>query len=258
VRLFLFAVSALSVAVGCTIYNALGADSANFRLRYYRILNRLIDVKVVVVRGEQSASRPRLVVANHISYFDITVLGALVPGEFVARGDLAGWPFFGFIAKAANVVFVDRKRTATSAARDQVQERLDAGDTLIMFPESTSGDGTYMKPLKSALFSVAERHAMGADGVEREVTVQPVSIAYTRLNGLPLGLGWRSFIAWYGNMELPAHLWMVAKLGTVTAEVIFHPPVVSKQFPDRKALAAHCDRVIRTGFAQLLAGRAST
>ena len=218
------------------------------------MLNMLVGVKVIV-RGKLSDTAPRLVVANHISYFDITVLGALVPGEFVARGDMATWPFFGFVSKAAKVVFVDRRRSAAGEARDQIQERLESGSTLIMFPESTSGDGNIMKPFKSALFNVAERHVKDKDGKDRTVVVQPVSLAYTRLNGLPLGVGWRAFVAWYGDMDLPPHLWHAAKLGKITCEVIFHPPVTLADFSDRKALAAHCDRVTRAGFAQLLAGR---
>ena len=138
---------------------------------------------------------------------------------------------------------------------DCLQERLDAGDTLIMFPEATSGDGNYMKPFKSALFTVAERHALGADGVERAVTVQPVSLAYTRLNGMPIGVGWRPFVAWYGDMELGPHLWEITRLGRLTVEITFHAPVTLAQFTSRKELAAHCDRVTRAGFARLLAGR---
>jgi 1-acyl-sn-glycerol-3-phosphate acyltransferase len=256
-RLIGFALSALVITLLCTGYNTLGLRTSHLRRWYYRILSRIIGVRVVIVGGELCQSAPTLIVANHISYVDVTVLGELIPGEFVARGDLATWPFLGWMARAARVVFIDRKRTSASDARDQLQERLDAGSTLIMFPESTSGDGTYMKPFKSALFNVAERHARGPGGAELPVTVQPVSIAYTRLNGLPMGLGWRSFVAWYGDMPLGPHLWTLAKAGRITAEVIFHPPVVADQFPNRKALAAHCDSVVRRGFANLLAGRAS-
>jgi 1-acyl-sn-glycerol-3-phosphate acyltransferase len=102
---------------------------------------------------------------------------------------------------------------------------------------------------------VAERHARGRDGTERPVAVQPVSLAYTRLNGMPLGVGWRSFVAWYGDMDLQPHLWTIMQLGKVTAEVTFHPPVTIGEFSDRKALAAHCERMTSEGFARLLAGR---
>ncbi len=210
----------------------------------------------VVARGLQSGAKPQLVVSNHVSYFDIITLGSLIAGDFIAKADIAKWPIFGVMAKAGRSVFIDRRRSATSNARDQIQERLDAGDTLIMFPESTSSDGNHVKAFKSALFTVAERHVTDAQGQTHNVTVQPVSMAYTRLNGLPLGVGWRPYVAWYGDMELMPHLWQVAKLGTLTVEVTFHPPVSLGDFPTRKALAAHCDQVVRRGMAQMLAGRA--
>src|SRR3546814_6911519 len=80
--------------------------------------------------------------------------------------------------------------------------RLEAGDDLVLFPEGTSGDGNRVLAFKSALFSVAERRPQG-----EPLTVQPVSIAYTRLDGLPLGRYLRPFFAWYGDMELGPHLW---------------------------------------------------
>src|SRR5947209_13716351 len=124
-----------------------------------------------------------------------------------------------------------------------------------MSPDATSGDGNHIKPFKSALFSVAERHARMADGTQRPVTVQPMSLGYSRLNGLPLGVGWRSFIAWYGDMDLQPHLWTLMQLGKITAEITLHPPVTIDEFSDRKALAAFCQHTSSEGFARLLAGR---
>lgn len=253
-RIVLFVLTAILASAISASLNATKGNSIAFRGWYYRVLRRLLGLEVVT-RGKQSTAAPRLVVANHISYFDIVVLGSVIPGDFVAKADIANWPGFGLMAKAGQTIFIDRRRSATKNARDQIQERLDAGDTLIMFPEATSGDGNYMKPFKSALFTVAERHAVGADGIEQPVTVQPVSLAYTRLNGMPLGVGWRPFVAWYGDMEMMSHLWEVTRMGKLTAEVTFHAPVTLAQFASRKDLAAHCDRVTRAGFARLLAGR---
>jgi 1-acyl-sn-glycerol-3-phosphate acyltransferase len=253
-RLAIFVVTAVFSAGLTLIQHTLRIDSSRLRRDYYRFLVRLLGLKLVV-RGEQAAARPRLIVSNHISYFDIIGLGATITGEFVAKAELASWPFFGTLSKIARVVFIDRKRHATLSARDQLQERLDAGTTLIMFPEATSGDGNRMKPFKSALFTVAERQA-GDGGTP--VTIQPVSIAYTRLNGLPMGVGWRPYVAWYGDMDLMPHLRRLLELGTITCEITFHPPVTAEDFPDRKALAAHCERITRDGFARLLAGRENT
>jgi 1-acyl-sn-glycerol-3-phosphate acyltransferase len=70
-----------------------------------------------------------------------------------------------------------------------------------------------------------------------------------------MGVGWRPYVAWYGDMDLMPHLRRLLSLGWITCEITFHPPVTAADFPDRKALAAHCERMTRDGFARLLAGR---
>lgn len=253
-RLGGFLIASLAATAISASLNGLNINSAPFRRWYYRVLAWIIGLRVVV-RGAKSAEKPHLVVSNHVSYYDIVALGSEIAGDFIAKADIAKWPVFGLMAKAGRSVFIDRARSATTNARDQIQDRLDAGDTLIMFPESTSGDGNIMKPFKSALFTVAERRITDSNGQTRNIAVQPVSIAYTRLNGLPLGVGWRPFVAWYGDMEMLPHLWFRSKLGKLTVEITFHAPVSLADFPNRKALAAHCDSVVRNGMAVLLAGR---
>jgi len=217
---------------------------------YFGTIARILGFRTVV-RGQPSAIHPTLIVANHVSYFDIFVLGGLIKGAFIAKEEVSAWPLVGFMSRIGKTVYVDRRRSATGAARTEIQERLDSGGTLIMFPESTSHDGNRVRPFKSALFTVAEKPTAGG----RPVMVQPVSIAYTRLNGVPMGIGWRSFFAWYGDMDLMPHLWYALKLGKVTAEVTFHTPVTISDFPDRKSLAAYCTRVSSDGMARLLSGR---
>jgi len=70
-----------------------------------------------------------------------------------------------------------------------------------------------------------------------------------------MGRSFRPFFAWYGDMELPPHLWQMLGLGIVTAEVIFHEPVTIDRFGSRKALAEHCWRIVSEGLASLLTGR---
>ncbi len=131
--------------------------------------------------------------------------------------------------------------------------RLEAGDSLILFPEGTSSDGNRVLPFKSGLFSVAELEPGG-----RPLTVQPVSIAYTMLDGLPMGRYLRPFFAWYGDMELVSHLWQWAGLGRLTVVVRFHEPVTLAQFGSRKVLSEHCYAVVSRGMSEALAGRRQT
>ena len=217
---------------------------------YHRRCCRILGFDVRQI-GEPVAARPVLFAANHVSYIDITVLGSLIPGSFVAKSEIAGWPFFGWLAKLQRSVFVDRQVRSTAQQRDAIAERLAAGGALILFPEGTSGDGNFVLPFKSALFSVVFNKDM-------PIAVQPVSVAYTRLDGLPIGRRLRPFFAWYGDMDLGPHLWRLLGLGRIEAVVEFHPPVMVGDFASRKALADFCHQRVSRGVGRSLAGRNDT
>lgn len=218
---------------------------------YFRIVARICGFHVAIRGAAAAGPGAVLYVANHASYLDIIVLGSLLPACFVAKSEVAGWPGFGFLSRIARTVFVDRRRGGTAKERAALRRRLDGGDSLILFPEGTSNDGNRVLPFKSSLFAVAEDpHADGSPMV-----VQPVSVAYTRLDGMPMGRALRPFYAWYGDMTLAGHLVAALGLGEVTVEVVFHAPVTLRDFKDRKALAHHCHDVVNHGVVTALAGR---
>jgi len=220
---------------------------------YHHACCRLLNI-IVERRGVMSTTAPTLFVCNHSSYLDISALGSVIPGSFVAKTEVANWPFFGFLARLQRTVFVDRQRRSTHQQRDDLAKRLDAGDNLILFPEGTSNDGNRTLPFRSALFAVAERRVGSTGNGGAPLTVQPVSLAYIRLNGFPIGRTLRPFFAWYGDMDLFGHLWRVAGLGRIEVVVEFHAPVTIEQFGSRKALAEHCQRVVAGGVAAALTG----
>ena len=230
----------------------LGADYTRF---YWRIVTHLIGYEVVATGAPLEGAGPVLFLPNHASYLDIIILGSLLKGYFVAKSEVAGWPGFGFLARVSRTVFVDRRPGATARERNHVRERLDAGDSLVLFAEGTSNDGNRVLPFKSALLSVAEGEVKGPDGRDQPILVQPVSIAYTRLDGLPISRALRPFFAWYGDMTLAAHLIGALGLGRITVEVEFHRPVTLAEFGSRKGLANHCHHVVAHGVTRLLAGR---
>lgn len=218
-------------------------------LWYHRHCCRILGLRVEC-RGQRSTAHPTLYVSNHISYFDIEVLGSLIAGSFVAKREVAAWPLFGWLAKLQRSVFIERRGRQAATDRDEMSTRLEGGDDLILFAEGTSGDGNRVLPFKSALFSAAQIRPGG-----KPLTVQPVSIAYTRLDGVPMGRYLRPFFAWYGDMELAGHMWQAAGLGWATVEVEFHPVVTFDAFGSRKALCDHCFTQVAGAVAAALTGR---
>jgi 1-acyl-sn-glycerol-3-phosphate acyltransferase len=218
-------------------------------LVYHRLVCTILGIRVRV-HGRRSDVTPTLFVCNHVSYLDIEVLGGLVPGSFVAKAEVATWPFFKTLAKAQRTIFVERRTGKTSASRDAMMKRLDTGDNLMLFPEGTSSDGTRVLPFRSALFGVAQlRHG------DKPIRVQPVAISYTRLDGIPLGRYWRPLFAWFGDLELVPHLWQMVCLGETEAMVTFFPTVDIDTLGDRKKLAEYCYRQVSLGVQAANTGR---
>ena len=219
---------------------------ATFPRFYHRWCCRILGLRVRRI-GQPTTARPVLFAANHVSYLDITVFGSLIPGSFIAKREVARWPLFGSLAKLQRSVFIDRQMRSTAAQRDSIAGRLATKDALILFPEGTSGDGNRVLPFKSALFSVADR----ADSL----IVQPVSIAYTRLDGMPIGRVLRPLFAWYGAMAMAPHLWNVLGLGKVEIVVEFHRPTTLAECGSRKLLARYCQERVSAGLEAALTGR---
>lgn len=234
------------------------AVRANLRLAtalpvfYHRLCVRILGFSVCV-SGRAETDGPSLYVCNHISYADIPILGGLLPASFVAKSEVADWPFFGTLARLQRSVFIDRHGRRAVEHRDEMVRRLEAGANLILFAEGTSSNGNVVLPFKSALFSVAQIRPG-----DRPLPVRPVSIAYTRLDGMPIGRAMRPLFAWYGDASLLAHCWSAVGLGRITVDVVFHEPVTIEQFGSRKKLADHCFDVVSRGVSAANSGRLET
>jgi len=213
---------------------------------YHRQLARIVGIKVKCI-GEKP-SQACLIAANHVSWLDIPVLSSALPVSFVAKQEVAGWGIFGSLARLQRSVFINRdRRHTTGSSRDEIQDRLKAGDTLVLFAEGTSTDGNRVLQFRSAFFASAE-----TDGL----IVQPVTIAYDGHWGLPMTRRRRPFYAWYGDMELPGHLWQALAAGPIEVTVIFHKPMTVAGEGNRKALARKAEDIVRKGLMEALTGRA--
>jgi lyso-ornithine lipid O-acyltransferase len=204
----------------------------------------------IVVRGKPSPTHPTLFVSNHSSYFDILILGSLFNCSFIAKADMIEWPLVGQLAKLQRSIFVDRKPANVGEHSDEIARRLKAGDSLVLFAEGTTSDGNRILPFKSSLLSVAEQAP-----AELNLTIQPVSIIATRLDGMPLGRSMRSLYAWYGDMPLAPHVWAAMKAGRLTIEVEFHEPFYAHGM-SRKQITALCEDTVERGVVRAVTGRA--
>lgn len=215
---------------------------------YHRLVCAVLGVRITVV-GRPAAARPLLIVSNHVSWLDIPVVTALVPAVFVAKREVAAWPVFGVLARLQRSIFVDRdRRHRTGDATAEIGRRLVGGDAVLLFAEGTTSDGGRVLAFRSALIGAAREAVAAApvrDGSGAEVVIQPLSIAYTGVAGLPLGRTNRAAVAWYGSTPLLPHLWQLVARGAVDVTVSWGAPIRYGPGSDRKAAARLLEARVR-------------
>jgi 1-acyl-sn-glycerol-3-phosphate acyltransferase len=223
---------------------------------YHRVVCAILGVHITEI-GRRIAEHPLLIVSNHTSWLDISVITAVAPVVFVAKSEVAGWPVFGLFAKLQRSVFVDRTRRAkTGDVNSEIAQRLAGGDPVLLFGEGTSSDGNRVLAFRTALVGAA-RDALAEAEHARRVWIQPLSVAYTGLLGLPLDRRDRHRVAWYGGAPMWPHFsWLVAH-SAVDVVVTWGEPLAYDEASDRKTVARQMEQAVRRLTVAALRGRAA-
>ncbi len=190
----------------------------------------------IEVEGQPSKEQQTIYVSNHVSYLDIPVIGSILPASFVAKEEVATWPVFGLLAKLQQCVFINRARHRIGEGQSNMQQRLNSGNSIVLFPEGTSTNGTNVLPFKSSLFSVATDPEL-----TKKPLIQPFTIELLETNGQKIKIEKdHDLYAWYADMTLAPHFWDFAKSNGAKVKLHFHAPLRVKDDDNRKNLAKTC------------------
>jgi 1-acyl-sn-glycerol-3-phosphate acyltransferase len=186
---------------------------------WHRRLCRILGVRPQV-QGPVPAARG-LLVANHVSWLDIPVLGGLVPVDFVSKMEVRGWPLVGWLAAAAGTLFIDRGRGDTGRLDRQMRLSFQQRRAVLLFPEGTTTDGSGVRAFFPRLFRVA---------LEAGEPVTPVALRYVA-GGEPSRAA--PFI---GDDSFPGHLRRMLREPATDVLIRFRDPVRAAD-PTRRSLA---------------------
>jgi 1-acyl-sn-glycerol-3-phosphate acyltransferase len=181
-------------------------------------------LRVFSVQTDSAGPPPQagLLVCNHLSYLDILVLVSLTPAVFVSKAEVKHWPVFGWFARLAGTLFVDRtRRSDVTRMNTLIENSLAAGNVLVLFPEGTSWNGSEVLPFKSSLLEpvVGTRH--------------PISVGFLKYS-LADGDA-ANDVCYWGDATFFPHLLKLMTKAHIHAHVHFAP--VAHPASERKALA---------------------
>ena len=172
--------------------------------QWHRMLCAIFRIKIKCI-GKPHSEGQTIFVSNHMSYLDILVLGTVLRASFVSKNDVASWPVLGFLSKLQQTAFISRSHVDAGKEKRALDNMLDAGKSLIIFPEGTSTDGRTVIPFKSSLFAIALK-----EGLKDNIKVQPITMALHNVEGHDVKIQEDyDLYAWHINMITPLgeHLW---------------------------------------------------
>ena len=165
----------------------------------------------------------RVVVANHVSWLDTFAMNAVLPCRFVAKSEIGAWPLLGILVTRAGTLYIERgRRHAVAALNDSLRDHLNAGETIALYPEGTTTDGSFLLPFHSNLLAPA---------VEIGAPVWPLAIRYLE------GSTRSGAAAFIGDMGLLTSLGRVLVTRGLTIHITVLPPIKAGAHANRHAVA---------------------
>ena len=111
-----------------------------------------------------------LIAANHISWLDALAIGALFPCWLISKTEVRAWPVIGWLAAKNETLFLRRgSRRAAYRMNAEIRARLSSRQSVVIFPEGTTTDGSQVLPFYPALFQPA---------VDEARPILPLAICY--------------------------------------------------------------------------------
>jgi 1-acyl-sn-glycerol-3-phosphate acyltransferase len=115
----------------------------------------------VIVHGREHLRPdvPQVIAANHISWFDVFALAAVIeePYHFVAKKELQKIPLFGQALVGAGHIIIDRsdRQRAIESLREAGEKVRHSRGVVVIFPEGTRSRDGSLAPFKKGAFMLA-------------------------------------------------------------------------------------------------------
>ena len=220
---------------------------------FHRVGCIFLGMRVTVI-GQPATGRPTLLVSNHISWTDIVAVGSVAEVTFVAKREVGEWFFVGMMARLQKTIFVDRtRRSDAGRTAQEMGAHMAGGNAVLLFAEGQSDVGTHVLPFRSALVGAAQ-HAMMAAGAS-DVMIQPLTIAYTRLQGLPVGRTERSLIAWIKSRSVRQNIAEILGGPVKDVTIAFGTPRPLRDTDNRKLVTKAAENDVRAMLVALNRGQ---
>jgi lyso-ornithine lipid O-acyltransferase len=211
--------------------------------KWSKAVNRLLNIRIDVHYKFPFHQKNFLIVGNHQSYLDITIIASIFPTLFVAKKEVEEWFFIGRLVKFGGTIFINRNSFMNGyRISDEIGKTIKDEINVQIFPEGTSSDGSTIFPFKPILLKSA---------IDTNIPALPVSINYDCINLKKFSETNRDIVCWYGNMNFINHFLNLLSQDSVDVTVVIHQPMIQTCGMKPQELALKLHSIISSEFQSL-------
>lgn len=178
--------------------------------RWYERMLEIMNVEITVIGTiPHESSGAVMMIANHISWVDIPLIGSQTPVNFLSKAEVAKWPVVGSLAERIGTLFISRGSGDTEQVMQAMAQHLNNKLSVLFFPEGTTTYGDKVRRFHKKLFKVCET---------TDVSVCPLLIRYQ-------GDGESNPVPFVGDIGFGTHLWELLGHKKIWATVEVLPQV---------------------------------
>lgn len=198
----------------------------------------------VNVKGIDSLEESQFLISNHMGVIDIMIIASLCPTLFITSIEMKQTPGLGFITEMAGCLYVERRsRQNIQNEIQEIRNALAQKLNITLYPEGMATNGEKIYPFKKSLLTAAAGTG---------VSLKPLVVNFTKVNGQNMNSYWRDFVCWYGDQSFLSAMLRTFSTFSIEAEVEFLDRVSIQSEDQRREVASILQSKIEEKFRPMI------
>jgi 1-acyl-sn-glycerol-3-phosphate acyltransferase len=197
----------------------------------------------VISKNRPPPEKTFLIVSNHTGFLDIIVMITQVPTLFVTSMEMREAPVLGLLTEMSGCLYVERRsRENIPNEIKEIENALNEGFNVVIYPEGTSTNGEKMLPFKKSLLTSC---------ANSDANILPAVLNFREVNGEKMQHKFRDWLFWYGDITFPWSLWQTTRIKNCVAEIEFLNEISVNHPDERRVVAVQAQMQIESRFEKI-------
>lgn len=202
---------------------------------------KLLNININAINTP--TTNPSLIVSNHVGILDIFVISSTIPTLFVTSVEMKETPVLGLLTEMGGCIYVERRsRSNIHNEIKEIEEALNQGFNVVIYPEGKATNGEKIHPFKKSLLMACAK---------TKANLLPAVLNFKEINFEKMNHKYRDWVCWYDDMPFVKSVWNATQINKCYAELEFLKIILVDENSDRTSIAMDAQKQIEEKFISI-------